>query len=145
MTKEEFAAGLDGVVSYGNELDDYARKTAKENGLVVVYGASDDLMEIDGAIRDEADVYEGGVVYLNSEGVLSCPDCEEWRKCPYYLREREKAKWIAAVWCPEDSAASWKYNTEIPHATFRVVEDGELYCIGIVFSEEDLKYCVVYG
>ena len=140
MTKEEFAAGLDGVVSYGNELDDYARKTAKENGLVVVYGASDDLMEIDGAICDEADVYNGGTVYLDSDGILKCPDCEpELYNCPYYLQARKNAKWIAAVWCPKDSAASWKYNTEIPHATFRVFEDGELYCIGIVFSVEDLK------
>ena len=140
MTKEEFAAGLDGVVSYGNELDDYARKTAEENGLVVVYGASDDLMEIDGAISDEADVYEGGVVYFNSDGVLRCPDCEPaLYDCPYYLREMEKAKKIKAVWCPKDSEAAWKYETDIPHATFRVFEDGELYCIGIVFSVEDLR------
>lgn len=140
MTKEEFAAGLDGVVSYGNELDEYARKTAKESGLVVVYGASDDLMELDGAIRDEASVYGGGTVYLDEDGLLKCPDCEpELYNCPYYSRAREKAKWIAAVWCGEGRKAAWEYNTEIPHATFRVLDDGELYCVGIVFSVEDLK------
>lgn len=35
----------------------------------------------------------------------------------------------------------WSFETEIPHETFRIYEDGEdneLFCVGIVFSIYDL-------
>ena len=37
-----------------------------------------------------------------------------------------------------DEPCSWKYETEIPHATFRIMESGELYCVGIVFDIQSL-------
>ena len=139
MTYQEFAAGLDGAVSYGHELDDYAEKTAKENGLVVVFGASDDLMEIRGAIDYEADVWGGGTVYLDRNGVFKMHDCDgDVDRCPYMIAARNRCKTITVVWGCKNESAAWTYDTDIPHATFRVFEDGELYCIGIVFSVEDL-------
>ena len=45
---------------------------------------------------------------------------------------------ITAVWCDPESGASWSYKTDIPHETFNIYEDGELFCIGIVFSIDDL-------
>ena len=32
----------------------------------------------------------------------------------------------------------WSYETDIPHETFNIYEDGEVWCVGIVFSVEDL-------
>jgi len=54
MTAAEFAEMLNGR-EYGNELTRNEEAMAKEYGLVVAYGASDDLMEFGGAICDELD------------------------------------------------------------------------------------------
>jgi len=131
MTKEELAEMLDGR-EYRSEILPTEAKQAKENGLVVVYGASDDLMEFDGAIYDEVGCYDGGMAYLNSNGLFES-ECDD-EDCPYALREQEKCKTIEAVWCDPDNTASWSYKTDIPHATFNIMEDDELYCIGIVFE-----------
>lgn len=39
---------------------------------------------------------------------------------------------IKAVWCPRDRDCAWAYETELPHAEFRVMENAEVYCYGIV-------------
>lgn len=138
ITAKELAERLDGR-EYGQELTYEDEKLAESNGLVVVYGASDDLMEIAGAIDDEADVYEGGVVRISRDGVLRAPDCDpEFRECPYYRAATKHNRKIKAVWCPEGTDFTWVYETDIPHEVFRVLEDGEHYCLGIVFSVNDL-------
>lgn len=57
MTLKEFAKTLDGTEYNGYPI--FSKEvigTAKENGFVIVTGASDDLMEFDGAIYGEGDV-----------------------------------------------------------------------------------------
>lgn len=61
---KEFADTLDGKEYSGYYfLSDYEKAIAKENGFVVVTGASDDLIEFEGAIEDEGSCYEGGETY----------------------------------------------------------------------------------
>ena len=140
MTKEEFASGLNNR-EYGSELTQYERQRAKESGLVVVYGASDDLIEFDGTIRDEGGCFDGGDVYFDRTGVAQ--------------NGEKLANRITAVWCGKvddepvgdlsefqtenGETITWTYKTDIPHATFMVYEDGEPYCRGIIFSIEDIK------
>ena len=38
-----------------------------------------------------------------------------------------------------DERCSWQFKTDIPHSTFRIMEDGELFCVGIVFNISDLS------
>ena len=64
--------------------------------------------------------------------------------CPYFAREREKAKTIKAVW-HDKGGPCWTFETDIPHETFTVMEDGEPFCVGIVFSMEALKEVAYYG
>ena len=56
MTPKDIAERLDGIEYDGryfySEVDAVA-KDAKKNSIVIVYGASDDLMEFEGAFRDE--------------------------------------------------------------------------------------------
>ena len=140
MTAKEFAAMIDGA-DYGRELTAEEEAIAKENGLVVVFGASDDLIEFRGAIDDERGAYEGGEVYLNAGGLLKLPECDidhEPEQCPYYRAEKKKAKKIRAVFCPAGTDFTWCYKTDIPNEVFRVLEEGEHYCLGIVFSMGDL-------
>lgn len=74
MTAKEFAAKLT-----GREMDAEITKAeeleAEQNGLVVVYGFSDDLVEFRGAIDDEVGCYNGGKILLTKTGVLQTPDC----------------------------------------------------------------------
>ena len=50
---------------------------------------------------------------------------------------RKDATTIKSLWDRE--GFSWILETEIPHSTFVIMEDGETYCRGIVFSLEDVK------
>lgn len=136
MTKEMLAEQLNGR-EYGNEIDAFEEKAAMDNGLIVVFGYSDDCTEFRGAIYEEAG---GGEIEFTKSGVFK--DEEDTEVLEKYDNPITFNK-IEAVWGPEDRKsnvyASWIYKTQIPHATFDIMEDGELYCRGIVFSITDLK------
>ena len=111
MTREEFAKKLDGR-SYPFQITGEEEKEAKENNLIVIYGASDDLCEVRGWIDDEFDVYDGGEVSI---GPIK----------------------VNCVWCPEKEGhvyASWDYEIPVDHSEFRIIEDDEIYCIGAVID-----------
>lgn len=132
ITAQVFAANLTGR-EYGRVPNVADCKIAKENGLVIIFGASDDLFEIAGALENERDAYEGGTFYLNRSGLVEFPpdiDCET------------AALKITAVWRDEGNPC-WTYKLEspvgeFPHETFRIMEDGEVYCEGVVLRLEDL-------
>lgn len=70
MTLKEFAERLNGTEYNGYPI--FSKEDigiAKENGFVIVTGASDDLMEFEGAIEDEAGCFDGGRVYISKNGV----------------------------------------------------------------------------
>lgn len=127
MTKKELAEKLNGR-QYGDSFKDVMEDTMA-SGLVIVTGASDDLMEFQGAIEDEGGCFDGGEVYFDKNGVSQ--------------DGTERANMIEALRCEgtnvDGCQATWSYKTDIPHETFEIWEDEELYCIGLVFSIEDIK------
>jgi len=130
LTKEELATILNGR-QYGHEITTEEEAEAKASGLVVIFGASDDLMELRGEIDDEVGAYEGGTAHLNSEGLLTSPDCcDNPDECPYFLKEVARAKTVEAIW--DKDGYSWVYETELPQATFDILDGNEKYCRGIV-------------
>ena len=136
-TAQEFAARLNGR-EYGNEITAAEEAEAKAAGLVVVFGYSDDNTELRGAIRDEVGTYDGTTFRVSRDGHVlvgweSLDKDSEMEVELYFLRKRESAE-IQALWSPADPACSWAYRTDLPHATFDVMEDGDLYCRGIVFD-----------
>jgi hypothetical protein len=135
MTKEDAAKILHGN-EYGNVGSKELFAAMNEARLVAVFGASDDLAEFCGAIDDEIGCYNGGDIFVTPAGLLT-NECDN-DDCPHYQRLEKTAVKIEAVWCETDDL-SWSYKTEIPHVTFDIVEDGEVYCRGIVFSLDDLK------
>jgi len=137
MTKEELAAQLNGL-EYTTRIPGALIAAAQSAGLVILCGASDDLMEFYGARREEIGCYDGGTAFVNAQGVLPDRDTlEEDNEIAELVHRQKSAKPIEALWCKEDGY-SWTYKTDIPHATFEVVEDGEPYCRGLVFSLADL-------
>ena len=108
MTLKEFAKMLDGR-EYLHEITKEEEALAKQLGFVVVFGYSDDNAELRGAIDDEIGCFDGGK--LEHEDL---PDV------------------IYAKWCDRETNYAWSYQTSIPHETFRIYEDGDYWCIGIV-------------
>ena len=121
MNIKEWAKKLNNIEYPADEIWDM-RKQFEEDGVVVVYGASDDLIEFEGAIQDEGDCYDDKVFYLNKEGLTT-----------------SYSKNYVKVTHPHDGTVQFNYETNIPCEWFDVVEDGELYCKGFVFNINDLK------
>jgi hypothetical protein len=110
----------------------------KRDGLVAIFGASDDLTEFRGAIHDEAGAGEETEHFLTRKGLLTSR-CGEGDDCPYFAEKKDHLKpVIRALWCPPGFDGSWLIVADIPHATFDIMEDGEVYCRGVVISIEDL-------
>jgi hypothetical protein len=134
MNAKELAAELSGM-QYPLRIPKALTDAAKAAGLVIVYGASDDLMEFEGAIYDEIGVYEGGTAFVDAKGLLPERDqIEDDDDLKDYFARQPNAKPIEALWA-EEGEYSWTYKTDIPHETFEVIEDGcPPYCRGIVFA-----------
>lgn len=123
------------------ELKDFARKVdgieyleerkwlwaeAKEKGIVVVFGYSDDNIEFRGAVDDEIGCFDGRRVQVpgTSEHIdaIFCGmlDGKEVLDPSEYMTD-------------DGDMITWVYRTNIHHETFMMYEDGEPYCRGIVF------------
>lgn len=136
MNTKVFADKLTGR-QIGDEITPKEIAEAKEYGFVIVFGASDDLMEFRGAIEDEASCYNGGEVFLNEKGLIN-RECED-DQCPHEARRIRQAKnAIIANW-DDGSGFSWTYEASMPHQTFEIFDENEKYCRGFVFAMADLS------
>ena len=139
MSKEQLAAELNGIQYPGHRSitkDQIA--SAKAAGLVIVFGASDDLMEFEGAIRDEFGCYGGGTAWVDLKGLLDRDQIDDGddEAIAEFVVRRKTASYIRAIW--DKDGFSWIYETDIPHSTFDVWEGEDGYCRGIVFALADL-------
>lgn len=131
MNVKEYAEMLNGREYNYPQFTKEEIQIAEDNGFVIVYGASDDLMEFDGSIYDEGGCFDGGEVWFNKNGVVD-------------TAATTADKCIEAVWCDKErkdengNVITWTYKTDIPHETFMIYEDGEPYCEAIVFSIDDV-------
>ena len=144
MTPKELADALNGIEYsatmrlHGSDLI----KLAKNAGLVVAYGFSDDLLEFDGAIYDEAGAPD--TVLIDTEGLLPSFEAasEDEEACRRYFERKLNAREIKAIWRPSPSDElddpPWILKTDIPHESFMIVEEGEPFSRGIVFSLSSL-------
>lgn len=135
MTAQELAAQLD-ARQIGQEITPDEAKDAAKNGLIVIYGASDDLCEIEGSIRDEVGCYDGGWLYLKKTHIYS-RDCED-ENCPHETKALDQYAHIEIKWNGSGEDFCWKYKTDLPHATFDIYDDAEKYCRGIVIHKDYL-------
>lgn len=136
MEVKDLAALLNGR-EYGDEITTDEQEQAKAAGLVIVYGYSDDCVELDGAINNELGAYGGVTFKVNANGLVPrWEDVEhgDEEACERYFRIKSapanaiKADYVKGVWI---------IRAGIPHSTFEVMEDGELFCRGIVFRLAD--------
>ena len=136
MTPKNLATLLNGRTR-NHEMTKAEAAEAKDNGLVVFYGYSnDDATIVKGAFTDYFGCWEGGTVNITKSGLPEnkCSDGD----CPYYGIEKNKGTEIKAVWS-DDGDCCWTYETSVPHETFDVLDDdGNKFCKGIVFSASNI-------
>lgn len=144
MTKEEFAAHINGR-EIGNEISDREATQAKIDDLVVIFGASDDLVELRGAIYEEIGAYGATSFAITRDGKLLQPieddDEDILKKHGVFndvLEKHKAAINITAKFDAPKSVATWTFATKCPHATFDVMEDGDKFCRGIVIDLKEL-------
>lgn len=133
MTINEFCKKINNR-QYRKELTVEEEKLAKELGYVIIFGASDDLCEIRGAINDEIGAYKGTTIYFDKFGIVDNEIIKNCQDCRFLKQIIPTLKTINAIWCPKNTEKSWEYKTEIPHGTFNILEDTEIYCTGIIFD-----------
>lgn len=94
-------------------------KYAQENGFLIFYGASDDLCEVEGVIREEFGVGEN-------------TDFSEWEEEPYNSKQAELLEFMKSIglkqkWYAEDDVTwSFTVNEGVVHETFNLKDDGEI-------------------
>ncbi len=138
MTKETLAALLNGR-EYRDEITAQEEAEAKDAGLVVLFGASDDLAEFRGAICDEAGC--GGDedrILIDAKGELqpwedARHDLDSEEEVLEYFERKKKAVSVVARFDSEGYSHTF-VTPGIPYSTFDIIEDGEKYCRGIVFE-----------
>ncbi len=136
MTKEQLAEKLNGR-EYSNEITKEECAEAKAAGLIVIFGYSDDNIELNGAIHDEVGGYGGASFKIHSKDILPLhTDCD----CEYCGFDSMAAKCatIEGSFGDNESGYAWEFKTKIPHATFEIMEAGEVYSQGITISVNDL-------
>lgn len=121
ISLKSIAAALNGR-EYGEELSKEESKFLKTLGYVVVFGYSDDNVELDGTIRDECGCYNGAKFSFSVDGLSE------------FIGD---SGYLDAEWDKNDYA--WFLSTDYPHETFDVLEDDEKYCRGLVVKFDDLK------
>lgn len=153
LTKEDLAAQLDGC-EYRNGIPTAIGQAAKKNNLLIITGASDDLIELHGAIHEEVGITD--ILLLTRNGIPES-DCKAGEDCCYHRRwlkaalKSGEAKTINIFWGgesgretmePEKYAAlgepTWCFETTMPYAGFSIFDtdgvDREFFCRGIVID-----------
>lgn len=118
MNIKEFAESISGFEYPARELSDHS-ETAKELGFLFCYGMSDDLFLIGGVYSDETYAYNGYKTKLGTKGVK-----------------------VEAVFSPsesDDDNRTWLIKADCPHETFSIMEDGQIFCTGVVIHKDDLN------
>lgn len=143
MTRDELAALLNGR-AYRHEITKDEEAQAKAAGLLVIFGASYDLVEFRGAIHDEIGGYNGTTFKLCADGLLAAwPDDvdEGWSESEaeeYFTRKALGCVELEAKW--DHDGFSWVIDArDLPHSTFVILDDSDNYCRGVVINMADLK------
>lgn len=149
MTKEQLAELINGN-EYRDEMTKEQEQAAKQNNLLVLFGASDDLLEMRGAIHDEVGAYDGGEYVLVLAGELYA-DAEEENTYHKAIGHEvipmsdeydndDNPRLIRAEWCPEDyPELSWRIFSNTPCALFTIKYNGNPCSEGIVIDLDEVK------
>lgn len=159
MTKEELAARLNGRDLDRTIVEDEEKELARESKLLIVYGQSDDLVELEGFIDEEIisyDAEEEICIDFNFK-VMTTPDEDDAETLERYnvldiVNERMKRALKITAKCQvaeDEGYTGWTFEVAVPHATFDLMDSDELddendqpvkYCRGIVIDMKTVDF-----
>jgi hypothetical protein len=145
MTVQEWAERLNGIEYPADELDNYADEL-KKDGIMVIFGYSSDLLVFAGVINAEINAWDGTVVYIgiNNDGDIKIAEIRDLFNDSSFSGRREYIKKIISIRAPQNEKrkvwASWHITSHDiePAYSFDIMEDGELFCRGILFETKEL-------
>lgn len=127
---EQVAEKMNGR-EYGEELTWWEELILKNNGIVVAFWASDDLVEFRWAIIDEVGYYKSKEIPFDENWIMES-DCEE--DCPYFHEYvKNNKKWTVTSRSFVDNRTH-DIETTFEHSKFTIKEEWEDYCIWVVFK-----------
>ena len=142
MNVKKFASKLDGR-EYREEITDRECAIANKAGFLVIFGYSDDLVELSGVINDELNAYDGTEFVVTKGGIrlgwdAFIEDGPPESDAEQYFRDKSKPGLkIFAGW-NEGDGPSWIITANHADtwpgqvATFTVQRDGSPWCQGLV-------------
>jgi hypothetical protein len=138
MNAIELAALLNGR-EYGSELAEMEELQARKDGLLVIFGYSDDNIELRGAFRDEIGANNGRTLFLHRTGIIDRSEAEDCDRCRERLKEQaDQCVAVPCLW----NANGWSWWITPPSlptvGTFEIYDGGEPYCRGLVLTVAEL-------
>lgn len=140
---EKIKAICDGI-PYTREIPFEAEQLAKQNGIVVIVGGSDDLMYCYGAdsfltgYREHSEGWDGCDLSLHAGDEPLRKEAEQLGLKIFWCGEIKKTDEKIEGYDTEKSGAfSYKVADGIEHANFLVMEEeggSEVYCTGIIIK-----------
>lgn len=141
ITKEQLAEELNGF-EYGGPVDAATVEKAKANNLVIVFGASDDLVEFEGAIYDEVGLYGKGDIALLLPGDKFEVDGETSQSLQHVfvlLDDGAQPETNRIITAEYTDGGYFEFETSMLHNRFNVVEDGEPAGYGLVIDLDEIQ------
>ena len=123
-------------VSYFSMMNKSAsqEEELKKDGIIAVFGCSDDLCEIRGSLYDEIECYyDKKIVYVKESDCFVTVDY-------YYENPNEliKVDLSKRPYIDISNKNGWKYELpNIPQVEFKIYEEESIYCTGKLFYLKD--------
>ena len=102
---------------------------AADEGIVVLYGASDDLVEFDGAFQDEAGCFGSGTITFDERGTSDDGNVHANKLQVRWQKDFDENRHLI----------DFTYILDIPHETFMIYDEGYPYCRGLVFFASEMR------
>jgi hypothetical protein len=143
MTPEQIAQQLHGIEYPLRESQlQHIFDAAKSERIVIVYGVSDDLVEMRGLIDDESGCYEGGnyrfdikgFLPIHEDGSFQCDEPKTIQECRKFVERYDASFSITIHWGKPEALWTYELDERITDSVqLDIVEDDSLDCRGIAF------------
>jgi len=131
------AVALAEDIMLAGEVFNRHTELAKEQGLIIVYGHSDDCIELDGAIYDE--VYGEEKYYINTEGVVK-NYCDNEAACPNFDDVGLETIWIQGTYGASSEYTGWSFETNVKDVVKLFVIVDSITSHFLIFHKDDIPY-----
>ena len=124
---KDFAKKMNGKE---RQCPQFTRETvqfAKENGFLILFGTADGIIKLNGVLYDEIHAPDTRKIYLDKKGFLEGKESENVVDIVAYSKKDSNNAHISLA-----------FETKIPHESFMIYDNGDLFCEAIVFRMSDI-------